>query len=157
MEEDEISKLAEDIAPRPAVVVEEPPEPEAEAPIQEDVVPPPVVRPKRVVFRKLKPKERLVALQFRWHQTYPQDGMPEDMETLEGLIPSGLKRREELRLLHGFLEHAKASFFRVFNQSWTKEDFNRRVKEEALQHVLGVLHPQTRREIEKGLRFLPDS
>ena len=129
---------------------------EAQAALQEAFQEALKAKPKRVRPKKLTPDEELVSLQRKWRLTYPDRAIPENLETLRRLIPSGLSKGEVRQFLVGSLEEAKTTFLRTYNTSWTKVDLERRVKEAGVANAPRVFEPRTMKDIQEAIRFLSD-
>jgi len=105
--------------------------------------------------RRLNLDETLVALQRKWHLVY-SNGVPDDLETLRRVMPSGLTKMERRSFLIGSLEEAKMAFLTILNTSWTKADLERQVQEAGVPNALRVFDKGTRKSLEGAIRFLTD-
>ena len=131
--------------------------PAAAAPITEGSLSSALQQAREVIVpaRRLTAKETRIALERKWHLTYGT-AAPQDMESLQRLIPSGLKPAEQRRWLLGGLEEAKAAFLKVFNTSWTKEALRSHLESEGLANALEAFGPEERKDITGAIRMLTD-
>ena len=100
--------------------------------------------------------EKRLALQRKWALAFADQEVPEDIKTLQALIPSRLDQREATQFLKDSLEEAKSTFVWTLNTSWTKANFWERAEKAGVHHALNVFDRQTRKGLEKAIRYLTD-
>lgn len=100
--------------------------------------------------------QKQVALQRQWAHVHPNDGMPEDMDTLLQVLPSGLSHAEQHQWYCGLLQDATRTYLVTFNTTWTKTEFREKCHQCGVPNALKVFPPDTRRSLQEALRTKSD-
>lgn len=106
--------------------------------------------------KKLTEQEVLVSLQRKFREIYPDKAIPEAVEELKTMIPSGLTEEEVYNYLRGSLELAKRIYLITLNQSYTKEHLRFNASKAGVSNALSVFDNKTRAGLENAIKFLPD-
>ena len=100
--------------------------------------------------------QKKVALQRKWYHVYPKTEVPEDIEILQKLIPSGLNETEINKWLYGSCQEACKAFMMIFNTSWTKTALQKNLLEQGASHALEAFDESTQKDIEGAIKLLSD-